>query len=331
MEDEQVRLADQQPAPGKKGKRSKVRIILGLVLVALVIAFSLIVLISMRQRIEAAEGAEKNLLWRGLQDDYIVCASLLVVALGIAFGIAPARRNIVLRILGGIVWCAALVVTAEAAYLCTKTIIHSKQSEIAPEATHVIVVGTALSEADKQPTEELSHRLDTAADWYENSGRDDALVVICKATDAVIETFNGEDYTQTKAKVNTSMPGRKKRKGSTPETVLVTVMMEKGIPENALVMENQSRNPKEGFEQVLELAALYADVDVGKDVRIDKDTPVIIVTNGCYMNDTVRLAQEVGFTNISRLPAPSTFGEYLNNFLWETWLENDPALQPAET
>ena len=149
MEDEQVRLADQQPAPGKKGKRSKVRIILGLVLVALVIAFSLIVLISMRQRIDAAEGAEKNLLWRGLQDDYIVCASLLVVALGIAFGIAPARRNIVLRILGGIVWCAALAVTVEAVYLCTQTIIHSSDRDDTSEAKYAVLVGDALQ--NRQP------------------------------------------------------------------------------------------------------------------------------------------------------------------------------------
>ena len=48
------------------------------------------------------------------------------------------------------------------------------------------------------------------------------------------------------------------------------------------------------------------------------------------MNDTVRIAKDAGFTNVSRLPARSTFWGYLSGILWETWLENDPVLVAAQ-
>ena len=310
-------------------KRSKIRLILGCVLVALVLVFSLIVLINMRQRVGAASGAEQDLLWRGLQDDYIFCICLLIVSLGIAFGIAPSRRSTAMRIVGGVIWCIALVVVVETGWLAAKTIIHSGQQEIAPEAKHVVVVGSALTEKDKQPTPMLEDRLDTAADWWK--GHQDDSLIVCRATESVVETFYGGSIEKKESKVKNTMPGRKSRKGTTPETVLTTHITDRGVPASSVIMETDSTNAEEAFEKVLGLKELYAgtELDTKVDLDITTDTPIVIVTNGCFMNDTIRQARKAGFTNISRLPAPSTFGDYLSSFLWETWLENDPVLKAS--
>ena len=298
-------------------KRSKIRIVLGLILVALVIAFSLTVLINMRQRIDAAsDAAEQNLLWRGLQDDYIVCAALLIVALGIAFGIAPARRHIVLRILGGIVWCAALVVTAEAVYLCTKTVIHSSDRDDTSGVRYAVLVGDALQ--NRQPSDELNARIDTAADWWKAAGDDDIIIIASNASVQAIETDSEEEVTTQEAAVTVEHAGRVKSKGSTPSAVIKKALDEKGVPKYAVKEEKVSESVRDCFEQVLK-----------QFNKVKANTPIVIITNGCYMNDTVRIAKDVGFTNVSRLPAASSFKGFLTDILWETWLENDPVLTEA--
>ena len=315
-----------QPSEEKSPGRGKWRLIVGLIVLALVVAFSLIVIITMRQRINEADELTRPLLWRGLRDTYVFCGAMLIVALGITFGagILPCRRPMALRVIGAVIWVAALAVTVEGVYATTRTAIHSGKQEIASEARYLLVPGAALTE--NRTTDELADRLDTASDWWVS--HQDATMVTMKATDAVlVETFDGGETTKQKSKVNTSLPGRKKSQGVTASSVMKTHVGDylvdyfpkdsKGdqdIPETVLLQEDNSKTVREGFEQVLAMDG------------IDADTPIIIVTNGCQMGDTVRIAKEVGFTDVSRLPAPSSFWGYMSNIMWETWLENDPDL-----
>ena len=69
-------------APRKRVSRRRV---IGIALIVLVTVFTLIVTVVMRQRIEAAEESMKPYLRRALQNDLIVCAGLLIVAIGVAF------------------------------------------------------------------------------------------------------------------------------------------------------------------------------------------------------------------------------------------------------
>ena len=313
-------------ADPKSRKRSKARLIAGLVILALVVAFTLIVVIDIRQRITEADEATQGLLWRGLQDTYIFCGAMIIVALGIAFGIGilPSRRPKALRIIGCVVWFAAMAVTTEGIYLMAKTYIHSGQNEVSSDARYMVVVGTPLK--TNRATDELAARLDAASDWWET--HQDSVMITTKATDSVlVETFDGGETTKTKSKVNTSLPGRKKSQGVTTSSVMKSHIEEylidyfpkneKGeqdIPDTVLIQEDNSQNVREAFEQVLAME------------MIDEDTPIIVVINGCLMNDTVRIAKETGFKDVSRLPAKSSFWGYMSNIMWETWLENDPEL-----
>lgn len=314
-----------QKSPARKIKtRGKVRIAIGLVLFALVLADALIVIIDMRQRISIETNeAAKSLLWRGLQNDYIVFSAMLIVTLGIVFGLAPKRRNVALCIVCCTIWGISLLVTAEAAYLTAKTVIRSNQKEINPEARHLIVVGTALNPNSSAPYD-LSARLDTVSAWWLEHQEDD--VIVTTGTDFVpVETEDGGEVTTVENTTQNNLKGRgddKKKQGTSTSSVMINILRKKGVLPRYITKETDSTSLPDIFEKVLTL----------KDSSrkpITTDTPIIIVTNGCYMNDTVRIAREAGFTNISRLPAPSTFQGYLTNILWETWLAYDPALNQS--
>ena len=308
---------DQPFPPSNQRRRSIVRVVIGLVLVALVIAFSLIVLIGMHQRIDAAGEAEKALLQRGLQNDYIVCVSLLIIALGITFGLAPVRRHVVLCIIVCAVWGCALLVVGEAAYLVGDTIIHSSDRDDTSEAQYAVVVGEPLRE--RQATGELAARLDTAAGWWKEQNDNNIVIIVSNASAVSVESDFEEEAETQEAAVEVSHAGRVKSKGNTPSSVMKSTLEEKGVPKYAVKEEKVSDSVRSCFEQVLK-----------QFNKIREDTPVVIITNGCYMNDTVRIAKEVGFTNISRLPAASGFKGYVTDVLWETWLRCDPVLKAAE-
>lgn len=311
-------LKDVQDSPSRRSATlRKVRVIIGLILVVLVVALALIVTIHMRQRInsEASEAA-KSLLWRGLQDDYIVFAGMLVVALGLVFGLVPKKRSAALCIITCTVWGIGLLITAEAAYLTAKTVIHSRQQDVSPEARHVVVVGMALNSNSSAPYE-LAARLDTAAAWWQ--GHQDSEIIVTTGTDFIpVETADGGEVTTVEDTVKSDLPRTTKKQGTTTASVMLNMLKNTGVPTRWITQEKKSTNTEEVFAQVITMKG------------IKSSTPIIIVTNGCYMNDTVRIAKEAGFTDVSRLPAPSAFGGYLTNILWETWLENDPVLVAAQ-
>lgn len=304
--------------------RSTIRVIIGLVLFALVVTVALIVIIDMRQRINIETNeATKSLLWRGLQNDYIVFGAMLIVTLGIIFGLAPRKRNVALCIAGCIIWGISLLVTAEAVYLSVRTVVRSNEKEINPEASHLVVMGTALNPNSSAPYD-LSVRLDTAAEWWLEHQEHD--VIVTTGTDFVpVETADGGEVTTVENTTQNTLSGRgddKKKQGTSTSSVMINILRKKGVLPRVIDKETASTNTREIFDEILKLKDSHRK-------PITTDTPIIIVTNGCYMNDTVRIAREAGFTDISRLPAPSSFSGYLTNVLWETWLTYDPFISKS--
>ena len=307
---------DPSGSPKARRRRIRVHTVIGLVLTVLVVVFSLIVLIHMRQRVEAAAGAERELLRRGLQNDYIVCASLLIVALGITFGIAPMKRHIALCIVGCTLWGLALLVVGEAAYLSVNTVIHSNDRDDTSGARYAVVIGDPLQ--NRQVSGDLDARISTAADWWKAQNDDDIILYVSNASALVVESDFEEEATTAEAAVEVNHAGRVKNQGNTPSAVMKSSLDKLGVPKYAVKEEKVSQNVRECFEQLLV-----------QNKKLTKDTPIAVITNGSYMNDTVRIAREVGFTNISRVPAASGFSGYLTDVLWETWLRCDPVIKAA--
>ena len=307
------RSNEAQPAPGI----NPVRRVIGIVLVVLVIAFALIVTITMRQRIEAAGEAMRPYLWRGLQNDLIVCAGFLIVALGIAFGIMPARQHIALRIVRCAVWVFGLAISLEALFLCGKVVVGSLGQDASPDARFVVVEGTALQK-DKSAPVDLTARLNTATAWWKDHG-DITLIVTRSSTDENASASGGSAQKVTSTSGGSGLAGRKSsRKGNTTTDVMTSLLKDEGIPKDIVRSEDKSVNVRESFENILAME------------DVNEDTPIVVITSNYDITRAVRIAKEAGFTDVTRLPAPSGFWEYGTNILWETWLEYDPMLKEIQ-
>ena len=161
----QIQEADGAPVRN----RPKARRIIGIALIVLVVAFALISTVSMHQRAEAADEAAKPLLQRALQNNLIVCAGFLIVGIGIAFDTLTGARNVVVRVIGYIIWAAGIMVATEAILLCGTVLLGNSDRNIPRDTRYVMVVGTALEENSAIPGE-LSTRLETAGMVFRIAG-----------------------------------------------------------------------------------------------------------------------------------------------------------------
>ncbi|MBR4458099.1 MAG: YdcF family protein [Clostridia bacterium] len=298
-------------------KRGKVRLTIGGILIALVAAFTLIVTVTMRQRIEAADAAMKPLLWRGLQNDLIVCAGLMIVAVGITFNVFTKSRHLAVKILGYAVWGLGILITAEALLLTGDVLLRSTARDAAPDAPYAVVISGAIN-ADKSLPVDLTARVDTAVDWWKSH----------PGTTLILAGDSGADYDENaastaKKKTNTLLSSMNKsssvsKDSNTESGAMKTALIDRGVEETAIRMTKQSLTDETRFENLLSMTGVEAD------------TPIVLITNNYDMNRIVGIAQDSGFTNVTRLPAPAGFWEFGTNILWQVWSEYDPVLRPAK-
>lgn len=304
-------LPEKEKQPRKGGK---IRLIVGIALVVLVVVFALTVTVQMRQRIEAADEAAKPLLRRALLDNWVAFTGMLIVSLAVVFGIMPFKKNLALKIICCVIFGIGVLVTAESLILSGRMLIGVFQKDASPDAQYVVVLGSELNE-DKSPTADLTSRVNTAWKWW-NSHPETTLILSNSAEGG--EAASSSSTTVT-SKVSTSLPGRtSKKKGNTPSAVMSNILQkDKGVPAEQIIVEDQSRNEEQGFENILAME------------NIDESTAIVVVTTNYDMVRAVEAAEKAGFTNISRLPAPASFWEFGTNLLWETWNEYDPVLKAA--
>ncbi|MBR6028026.1 MAG: YdcF family protein [Clostridia bacterium] len=95
--------------------------------------------------------------------------------------------------------------------------------------------------------------------------------------------------------------------GRTEAAVMRDLLTGKGVPEDRLILEDQAATTKENFQNIAGM--------------LQADEPVVMISSNYHMDRAVRNAEEAGFTQVMRLPAPSGFFAYGANMLSEVVLD----------
>ena len=85
------------------------------------------------------------------------------------------------------------------------------------------------------------------------------------------------------------------------------ILAERGVPEDRMIQEDQAETTKENFRNTAQL--------------VDPAQPVVLISSDYHMDRAVQTAKNAGFSNIMRLPAPSSFLSYGANVMYEVVLE----------
>ena len=255
---------------------SLARRIIGDILLALVLLLTVDVLFVMPARIDAVV----------LKADYrkvfvyelIICAVLLLSALDLRFGLFTRWKPAVLKGVGWVLRAGLALLSAVIFFFCGKVVIGGMIQTAGP-ADHAIVLGLALENG--APAPDLLARLDTGRAYLE------------KYPEARLILTGG----------NADASGR------TEAAVMRDVLLGQGVPEDRLLVEDQSASTKENFSNIAGLAG------------VSKDAPVVMISSDYHMDRALRNAREAGFTRLMRLPARSGLAAFGANMLSEVVLD----------
>ncbi len=254
----------------EKRKIGKARKIIGCILIALNAALTIETVIVMTHRISTVV----------LKDDYItvfryqliICAALLIFSLDVRFGFFTAFKNIFLKIIG---WILRVGVTA---FVCcvlvlNGMVIRGSLINTSAPAEYAVVLGKALENG--KPTRELIRRLETAKKYLETNS--DSTLILAG--------------------------GNSDLSGVTEAETMRNILLDWGVPDNKIILEDKSDSTKRNMYNVLLL------IGSGKDI--------VLISSDYHMNRAVMMAEKFGFKDVKRLPAPSGFFTYGANMLSE--------------
>lgn len=219
-------------------KTGAVRRVVGDILIALVLLFTVYLSVVMLQRIHTV--VLKATYRKVFHNELILCGILLLFALDVRFGFWTKIRVKALRMFG---WAPRVVVTVLAVFiiaLCGKVVIGGAV-RTAGEAEHVIVLGMALQ--DGQPTRDLIYRLDTAERYLED--HPNATLILTG--------------------------GNPNEDGVTEAGVMYRLLTERGVPETRMVLEDKASSTEENFRNSKQfLNADESVVQVTSDYHMDR-------------------------------------------------------------
>ena len=95
--------------------------------------------------------------------------------------------------------------------------------------------------------------------------------------------------------------------GRTEAAVMHEILAERGVTDDRMILEDQAESTKDNFRNTAQI------IDPGK--------PVVLISSNYHMDGAVQTAKSVGFSNILRLPAPSSCLSYGANVMCEIVLE----------
>ena len=201
----------------KKNRTSRVRRIIGDILLVLVILLIADVAFVMPARINAVV----------LKADYqevfmyqiILCVILLLFALDVRFNLFTRWKPVILRVAGWLLRTVIVLFSAVILFFCGKVIVGSIINTAGP-ADHAIVLGLALENG--KPAPDLLARLDTARE-YLNQDPEARLILT---------------------------GGNADESGRTEAAVMRDILTEKGVPEDRLILEDQAQTTKENFGNI---------------------------------------------------------------------------------
>ena len=95
--------------------------------------------------------------------------------------------------------------------------------------------------------------------------------------------------------------------GRTEADVMHDILLGRGVAEDRMILEDRSNSTKENFRNTAQM--------------IDPCKPVVLISSDYHMDRAVRTAESAGFSDVLRLPAPSSFRNCGANILSEVILE----------
>ncbi len=95
--------------------------------------------------------------------------------------------------------------------------------------------------------------------------------------------------------------------GRTEAAVMRDILIDRGLTEDQMILEDQAASTKDNFRNTAQI--------------IDPDRPVVLISSNYHMDRAVQTAKRSGFSDIMRLPAPSSFLSYGANVMSEVVLE----------
>ena len=95
--------------------------------------------------------------------------------------------------------------------------------------------------------------------------------------------------------------------GRTEAAVMRDILAERGIMEDRMRLEDRSEITKDNFRNTVRL--------------VNPDDPIVLISSNYHMDRAVRTAHSAGFTEVLRLPAPSSLIFFGANVMWEVTLE----------
>ena len=101
--------------------------------------------------------------------------------------------------------------------------------------------------------------------------------------------------------------GNADESGRTEAAVMRDILAERGVADERMILEDQAESTKDNFRNTAQM------IDPGK--------PVALISSNYHMDRAVQTARNAGFSNILRVPAPSSFISYGANVMYEVILE----------
>ncbi len=255
---------------------SGVRQILGDLLLVLFILLTVDVVVVMLHKINTV--VLKTDYQKVFRYQLILCAVLLLFALDVRFNLFTRSQFIALRVIGWVLRAAVVLFSAVILFFCGKAIEGSMIRD-AGEADYAIVLGLALENG--QPAPDLLRRLDTA--------------------EAYLKEYPKARLILTGGNADAS--------GRTEADVMRNLLLERGVPEDRLILEDQARSTRENFANIAKM--------------IPVEEPVVMISSNYHMYRAVRNAEKEGFSQVMRLPARSGLLAYGANMLSEVILDID--------
>ena len=253
---------------------SRIRRIIGDILLALVIFLTTDVVVVMVHKIRTVV----------LKSDYreifvyelILCIVLLLFATDVRWDLFTRPENRIARGVGRLLRIVVAALAVVIIFFAGKVVIGS-MINTADRADNAVVLGLALENG--KPTDDLLARLNTAGTYLE------------KYPDSHLILTGG----------NAAETGR------TEAAVMRDILIQRGIPEKKLSLEDRSESTKENFQNTAGI--------------IDPNDPVVLISSNYHMDRAVQTAKSAGFSHILRLPAPSSPVSYGANVMSEVVLE----------
>lgn len=101
--------------------------------------------------------------------------------------------------------------------------------------------------------------------------------------------------------------GNPNEDGKTEAEVMKELLIGHGVPEDRMVLEDRAEITIDNFKNTAEI--------------VDPSKPIVLISSDYHMDRAVRTAEDAGFTDIIRRPAPSSAIEYPANIIWEVLQE----------